>query len=186
MNESEFEAELRQVRPAPASSRLAERVADQLQSELPIVSQNPVPLSPERRVHAANPASALLDLSARRESTVPGWNLWRGLVWAVAGAASAIAILFARAEFSKYATTREQSASQTGPIALNEDPDESVAELVETEDEGLVYDSGDPQPQRQLRLRYLERHTWTNPQSGTVIEFEVPREDVVWMPVAMQ
>ena len=71
-------------------------------------------------------------------------------------------------------------------LALNEDPDESVAELVETEDEGLVYDSGDPQPQRQLRLRYLERHTWTNPQSGTVIEFEVPREDVVWMPVAMQ
>ena len=58
-------------------------------------------------------------------------------------------------------------------------------ELVAAEDQGFVY-GGDQAAQRQFRLVYKERHSWTNPATGAVLEFEVPREDIVLMPVAMQ
>ena len=61
-----------------------------------------------------------------------------------------------------------------------------MSELISANDEGFIYDQNSAEPQRQMRLTYLERHTWTNPRTGAVIEFEVPREDIVLMPVAMQ
>ena len=190
MNESEFEAELRQIEPARPSPRLAERVAAELAAELHLASSNAVSLAPERQVQSFTPASGLLDLHQGSSARPRRWNLWLGLGWAVGGAAAAIAILLARGNFGEHHSSLNQLASQppaTAPsIGIDEEPDQSVAELISTEDEGVVYDSDDSQPQRQLRLTYLERHTWTNSQTGAVIEFEVPREDIVWMPVAMQ
>ena len=83
------------------------------------------------------------------------------------------------------ANIASNSETAVSMVAFNEAPDESVDELIGAQDEGLVY-GADEEPQRQVRMVYLERHTWTNPQTGAVIEFEVPREDIVLMPVAMQ
>jgi hypothetical protein len=187
MNESEFEAELRRVQPARPSPNLAERVAAELEAELQLVKSKAVTLAPDGRLQATMPGAGLLVRSDRSESHARGFSFWAGLGWAFGGAVAAIAaILLTKGDFGQHRTRPTQLAAQPAAIAINEDPDESTAELIDTEDEGLVYDSTDSQPQRQLRLTYLERHTWTNPQTGAVIEFEVPREDVVWMPVAMQ
>jgi hypothetical protein len=184
MKESEFEAELRSLKPVQAGSRLAERIAAELASGKDLVASKALALNPDRRLDALTPTAGLL---ARPQRSSP-WSLWPGLGWALGGAAVAVAVLFViRPGIREQAAAPGlQEALQPAAIALNEEPDESVDELIEAEDEGLVYDSEESQPQRQVRLKYLERHTWTNSESGAVIEFEVPREDVVWMPVAMQ
>jgi len=76
------------------------------------------------------------------------------------------------------------AVEESAAPAVSEEPAESTDELIATDDEGLIYEDGSPQ--RQLRMTYLEHHTWTNPRTGAVIEMEVPREDIVLMPVAMQ
>ena len=186
MNESEFEAELRRIEPVKPSPRLAERIAVELEAEGHAVFSKAVAVSPDRSLQTTLPAAGILARGESTQARSRGWNIWSGLGWAFAGAAAAVALLLARGGFREKTAGPVELPSLTAPIAINEEPDESVAELIATEDEGLVYGADDSQPQRQLRLTYLERHIWTNPQSGAVIEFEVPREDVVWMPVAMQ
>lgn len=39
---------------------------------------------------------------------------------------------------------------------------------------------------RQIRFSSIERHVWNDPDTGARMEVEVPREDVRFMPVAMQ
>jgi hypothetical protein len=188
MNESDFEAELRAVRPARIKSDLAERVAAELASgELHLANNKALATAPERQVASSTRAAGLV--RSDDALSVPSWSIWRGLAWALGGAAAAVAVFLLVGTHggggnSQLAGTED--TSQPARVAINEDPDESVAELISTEDEGLILDTEDAQPQRQLRLTYLERHTWTNPKTGAVIEFEVPREDTVWMPVAMQ
>ena len=82
-------------------------------------------------------------------------------------------------------STAPEKGALVADIALHEEPDASSEEFIEAADDGVVFDA-DAAPQRQMRLTYFERHTWTNPATGAVIEFEIPREDIVWMPVAMQ
>ena len=52
------------------------------------------------------------------------------------------------------------------------------------EDGGIVYD--DNQATHLVRYTTLERHAWTDLATGAHLEVEVPRVDVVLMPVAMQ
>jgi hypothetical protein len=167
MNESDFEKELRALRPAPPAAALEEKIAAELR-----VAQTLV-VAPSRAVSV--PAVGIV---TRRGN--PWFGLLRGLGWAAAGAAAAVLVL----------TMREPSAAPeknalVADVALSEEPDASSEEFIEAADDGVVFDA-DAAPQRQMRLTYFERHTWTNPATGAVIEFEIPREDIVWMPVAMQ
>jgi hypothetical protein len=189
MSESEFEAELRAVHPAQVRSALAERIATELASgELRVANNQAITVAPDRQMQASTPAAGLVPRRAP-DASRGGWSFLRGLAWALGGAAAAVIIIAARSggvgENSRTAG-KPLPVEAPATLAINEDPDESVAELIATEDEGLILDTEDAQPQRQLRLTYLERHIWTNPQTGAVIEVEVPREDIVWMPVAMQ
>ena len=171
MNESEFENELRALRPAAPSATLVEKIARELRSE----------------THAAN--GALAPAAAKRAPTaavVPraerGNSAWlRGLLWICGGAAAAIAIVVS----TRSPEPARELASTAIATTAQFEAGESTNELIDAEDEGLRYDE-DQAPQRQLRLTYIERHTWTNPATGAVIEFEIPREDIVLMPVAMQ
>ena len=159
MNESEFEKELRALSPAAPSASLAARVASEMQK--PILPAQPRAGAIPRPAPAAAP--------------------WRGLLRILGGSIAVAAAI-------SFLTTRDpQPQPQVVPIvAVSGEPDESTDELISADDEGLVYDAAFGTPQRQLRMLYLERHTWTNPATGAVIEFEVPREDIVLMPVAMQ
>jgi hypothetical protein len=169
MNESELEKELRSLRPAKPSDRLAERIAADLKTP---------------SVNAHEPATGLLTLHANRAN---GTRFARPWLLVFAGASAVVIGFFAVAQWTK--PTLRSTALNSEPAsvvtALNETPDESVDELIGARDEGVVY-SEDAEPQRQVRVVYLERHTWTNPKTGAVVEIEVPREDIVLMPVAMQ
>jgi hypothetical protein len=169
MNEPDLEKELRSLLPAKPSARLAERIATELKTQ-------PV------RAHQA--AAGLLTRPANQAN---GTRFARPWLLVFAGAAAVVIGFFAVAQWIKppSRTTASNSESANAITALNETPDDSVDELIGARDEGVVYGE-DAEPQRQVRVVYLERHTWTNPKTGAVVEIEVPREDVVLMPVAMQ
>jgi hypothetical protein len=166
MNESDLEKELRSLLPTKPSAQLAERIATELSAPAARTSE---------------PASGLIARPAKKAVFMRPWSIL------LAGAAAVVIGFFAVALWLKPGSTNIASKSETATpvVALNETPDESVDELIGAQDEGLVYGE-DEEPQRQVRMVYLERHTWTNPQTGAVVEFEVPREDIVLMPVAMQ
>ncbi len=163
MNESEFENELRRVRPARPSENLSDRIAADLSGTM-----------------IATPASGTLTRSARS----PAWRWVARLAWACGGAAVALAAT---------ASGKLGVASQPKPSAsINAEtktPDFEIVdasrELIKAQDEGLLFIS-ETEPQRRMRLSYVERMTWTNPETGAVIEYETPREGVVLMPVALQ
>ena len=175
MNESQFERKLRGVRPAPPSAELVERIAGQL-SEVPESAALTVPA--EVRLERLPAAGRL------RAGPARGWSSWwRGLGWAAAGACAAL-VAMRGVEYSRPSETSLRSVP--APAATAEfQPETSSRELLDARDEGLRYDD-EQAPQRQLRLTFVERHTWTNPVTGAVIHFEVPREDIVLTPVAMQ
>lgn len=166
MNESDLEKELRSLLPKGPSPQLAERIAAELNSPAPAVPQ---------------PAAGVISRPAK-----PGYGFFlkRGVLFALAGCAL-LAVAFWGLSGPQSEKPSVKPGQSAAVAALRETPDESVDELIGAIDEGLVYDEGN-EPQRQVRVEYLERHTWTNPQTGAVIEFEVPREDIVLMPVAMQ
>jgi hypothetical protein len=169
MNESNLEKELRSLTPAKPSAQLAERIAADLNT------------APAR---AHEPAAGLLARPAKQSNGTRFTSPW---LLVFAGAVAVMISFFAIALWMKPQSRIAVSNSEPGSsvVALNETPDESVDELIGARDEGVVYGEGE-EPQRQVRVVYLERHTWTNPKTGAVVEFEVPREDIVLMPVAMQ
>jgi hypothetical protein len=179
MNESDFEQELRALQPSMPSMDLAERIARDLQMEMPAVANGaivPVPAA----IVMPMPTAGIL---SRPRPQRPPWAWLRGLGWACTGAAAVFAILvFTR---TPALTTKPAATTPTLASTAEFQPAEATSELVEAEDQGFVYGE-DQTAQRQFRLVYKERHSWTNLATGAVLEVEVPREDIVLMPVAMQ
>lgn len=169
MNESDLEKELRSLLPAKPSARLAERIAAELNTPV---------------AHPHEPAAGLLTRPPKESRASRFMRPW---ALAISGVAAVVIGFLAVALWMKPGTANTVSKPGLAPavFALSETPDESVDELIDARDEGLVFGE-DEEPQRQVRMVYLERHTWTNPQTGAVVEIEVPREDIVLMPVAMQ
>jgi hypothetical protein len=179
MNESEFEQELRALRPSAPSPELAERIARDLQMPMPETANGalvPVPVAVVTHIPTAG-------LVPRPRPAGSSWAWLRSLAWVGIGAVAVLAI----AVLTR--TPKPLTTTETAPGALASEtefqPAEATSELVEAEDQGFVYNE-DQTAQRQFRLVYRERHSWTNPATGAVLEFEVPREDIVLMPVAMQ
>jgi hypothetical protein len=173
-NESEFETQLRSLKPVAPSPELAERIAAELRTV------QSVTVAPARAIGHVPAAGSL---QPQRAEAI--WiGLLRRLLWAGVGAAAAVIVLSARAP---QAQPLAPAAPTTLPIESTAAPAaEESSELIAATSEGVLLNGDSSEPQQQMRLTYLERHVWTNPQTGAVIEFEVPREDVVLMPVAMQ
>lgn len=169
MNESDLEKELRSLLPMKPSAQLAERIAADLKT-------------PARR--EPEPAAGLINRPAKQQDANRFKRPW---FLALAGLAVVMISLLTVALLTKPGSAKLASKPEAPNTvaALSETPDQSVDELIDAKDEGLVYGEDD-ELQRQVRAVYIERHTWTNPQTGAVVEFEVPREDIVLMPVAMQ
>lgn len=171
MNESDLEQELRSLKPSLPSSSLASRIAGDLEN-----SHLPPTLMQVQYAGEVVPASR------------------RRRVWWMAGlgfaSVFALVLLLSRLpdshdERDEFSEGQPATAANPAAALLSDSPSELVNELIGAEDEGIVR-TEDAEPSRQLRVVYLERQIWTNPKSGAVIEFEVPREDIVLMPVAMQ
>jgi hypothetical protein len=168
LNESELEQQLRQLRPHPASAALEGKIALALEQRDWSLAERVPTAAVIRR---ARPASF-------------SWTKWlQGVGWALAGAAAAVAVI-AVARHDETPPSRMTEVALSAPAATFE-PTESTQEIVNAEDEGVVLDS-DQEPVRQVRYHSLERHVWVNPQTGARMEFEIPREDVRFISVAMQ
>ncbi|MEO8350984.1 MAG: hypothetical protein ABI680_04595 [Chthoniobacteraceae bacterium] len=164
MNESDFENELRRTRPAAPSASLRDRVAENL---------------------AIPPIAATAASGKLRRSESSSAARWFGrLAWACGGAAIALVASF---PMKKDASIEPLPAVPAKAPATPPDFEivDASRELIKAQDEGLLF-IRETEPQRRMRLSYVERTTWTNPETGAVIEYETPREGVVLMPVALQ
>jgi len=163
MNESEFEDELRALRPIQPSTETAAAISRELKSAL-------------------LPAERAGVISKPRESLAS--RILTGFCWAAGGAAVAL-LVFMFGPDLRSSETKAPIAS-TAPVPDNVfQRTASSRELIRAEDRGLYYNT-DHQPEEVLRYSSVERHIWKNPATGARVEVEVPREDVVVIPVSFQ
>ena len=164
MNESEFENELRALRPLNPPATIEAAIARDL---------------------AAAPYA---EEGARDEArwSRGGWSVQRlfsSLGWALGGAAVASAIiLLPYGPRLAPALPAPVAPSRAAGSFL---PTESSRELLGAEDGGVTYDDNHA-PAEVLRYSSIERHVWANPSTGARVEIKVPREDVVLLPVSFQ
>lgn len=176
MNESEFENELRALRPVAPNPALEQRIGTALRDADALDTQ----IEAEAALRVAHGSS---ESSTTLRDAFREWL--QRLGWALAGAAAAVAIMTIA---NRPTPSRSPEIAASAPAT-----DASVAavaaggesELVDAEQTGILYTEG-AEPFRQMRFRSLERYAWTDPDTGARIEVEVPREDIVTMPVAMQ
>ncbi len=172
MNESDFENELRALVPARPSEALAQRIARDLQPA---------------RATAIRGLRAGMIAPARPRNLLA--RIFPATAWLATGAAAALLAVVAihtqkttptapTAPLEIAAATAEPKPADLGEIATSR-------ELVTATEEELLLDA-DQEPARRMRFTFIERHTWTDPESGDSVEVQIPREDVLIVPVAMQ
>ncbi|HEY3898617.1 MAG TPA: hypothetical protein VGM54_08395 [Chthoniobacter sp.] len=175
MNDAEFEKNLRQLlRPAEPSADLEARIRHDLLAP---------DIQPEKPAAVPFAAASLPALLLR---------LLRDFGWACAGGAAVLVVLAlvhgwprpgSEPMTATAAATNPAPAEAAQPAAFEHD--ETTHDLVSTEgsDEVIETDEG---PAREVRYSYVERHAWSNPQTGARVVLEVPREDVYLVPVSLQ
>ena len=169
-NESDFESQLRALRPVAPSPALEDGIARQLASS--------------RAIATVEARAAVIQRRAVAEDA-PGFfeRLFPGLRWALAGAAGTAAVFLTVSHFQKAEVSPEKKST---PVAESDfEPVEITRDLVAAEDGGLVYEN-EAEPARVVRYTTLEHHVWTHPVTGARLEVEIPREDIVLVPIAMQ
>jgi len=212
MNDSNFETSLRAFRPSTPPAAIEARLAAGL--------SNPEP-SPTKKDR--EPVSIRFE-QAREPFLV---RCFHNLGWAIAGAASAVAVIAlcpqkpapekretpqtsqtsdarmaAPLERRNLSSTPLASAESSAtpvsfvpipaslPVGSGETNDfqtvETTRELISTEEEGQVLYRNGNTPMRQVRSRYREHHSWTNPRTGARVDIEIPREDVFLKPISLQ
>jgi hypothetical protein len=206
MNDSHFESGLRALRPASPPAELEERIAAGLSHPEPSPAGNrrePVSIRFEqareslliRCFHslgwaiagAASAVAAIALYPAKPAPEMPGTPAARMSAhfeprnlnsMAAVGAASSATKISA----IPIAASLPAGSGETGDFQAVE----TTRELISTEEEGqLLYQNGNS-AMRQVRNRYRERHSWTNPRTGARVDIEIPREDVFLKPVSLQ
>lgn len=168
MNESDFENELRKLRPAAPPPRLEQAIARELETPVTVLKRHEHPR-----------AGVII---RPKESALP--RLLSGLGWAFGGAAVALI-----ATISLYPLPADQPVAQVpAAIEVEEDffePSESSRQLLAAEESDVIY-TEEEEPTRVVRYNSMERYVWANPSTGAQVEVEVPREDIVLLPVSFQ
>ena len=158
----QFEEQLRSIQPAAPSMELGDRIGSAIASV-------------ERRKRMAQ------------------WRMagaWGGLAAAAAALITFGILLFnGRLEIATSSQGAEESALPT--LALEDSPaaqpDAFRPVLAENNlkgriDEGIVFlDNG--LTARRYRYEFIDRVVWRNPSDGAVVEMEIPRDEVVLIPV---
>lgn len=173
MNASDLENELRALAPARPTDRLAREIAAQLRT----------------------PAAPSLHASAAETEAAPNWlaQYFTSLGW-LATAALVIAAAIFGFRPAKPLAPREPLVAEVQPTVPADSAADSTdslrqvevtTQLVQADEEDLILD-GSEEPSRRLRFTFIEHQTWTDPETGALIEVEIPRQDVLVVPVAMQ
>lgn len=168
MNESEFENELRALRPSNPTPEMEEAIRRELRSG-PFLKE----VAGDRETARSLPRESILS------------QILTGLCWAAGGATAAVLalLLFQSQRNSPRSEAPPALAAASSANAYQETT--ATTELLKAEDGGLLYDKNE-QPEEVLRYSSMERHAWENPVTGARVEVEVPREDVVLVPVSFQ
>jgi len=167
MNDTELENHLRDLlRPAAPSPELRERIRGDLggtMKKLPAYSGT-IP----------RPKRSFTQM------------LMQNFGWACTGAAAVLAVM-------AVLPSKQAPVTEIAPVQMAENTaktntfehDETTNELVATQDSEQLVETTDG-PAREVHYTYLERHAWSNPQTGARVYLEVPREDVYLLPVSLQ
>jgi len=167
--DSEIEDLLRALRPRPPRAELEESIGAQIAARTIAVAERLPAAAVLRRGPAAAPAR---------------W--WQGWGWAFAGAVTAAVIIVGAEHFSSPPAAALATAVPAEPFVTEQlEHVDSTAEIVATEDEGLVL-TDNAEPVHRVRFTSYERHIWTNPATGALMEYTVPREDIRLTPIALQ
>lgn len=163
MNEPEFEEQLRAIRPAAPRRAVEDRIAAEIGRVATVGTLQP-------------PARSIFT------------RLLPGLGWSAAGAAIGIATMLAlgltgeRPARSKHEATSQTPAATA--VELSDSDMELEHEVLDIEEQGIV-DGTDAGPSRLVRYESMERRRWSD-GTGAVTVLEVPREDLVLIPVSFQ
>jgi len=168
-SESEIEEQLRALRPRPPSHELEGKISAALASRAIVAAERVPAAAVLRRGPSATPA------------TPARW--WQGMGWAFTGAVTAAVVIVM---VDRPAPEVPLAVASTAPfLAETLEHVDASAELVTTEDEGLVL-TEEAEPAHRIRFTSYERHVWTNPTTGALMEYIVPREDIRLTPIALQ
>jgi hypothetical protein len=166
---SELEAELKKLRPRPASPDLAARIETSLAQE------------------AAGRGIATAGVLPKRRNLRPNWfALGLGL------AAAATFLLLARMNVdrpSKSTGLALLTPAPIGPAAKVDDafiPSAMTQVVYDRKDEGLHFAEGADEPMRRLRSKKRETMQWKNPKTGASLRVSYPTEEVTLVPISGQ
>ena len=167
---SELEAELKKLRPRPASPDLAARIEIGLAQE------------------AAGRGVATAGVLPKARRFRPNWfALGLGL------AAAATFLLLARVNVDRPSKAPGLALLTPAPItpAAKETADTFVPSAMtqvvyDRKDEGLHFTEGQEEPMRRVRSRKRETVQWKNPQTGASLRVSYPTEEVTLIPVVGQ
>ena len=168
MNESELEEQLRSLRPVAPAAALQETIAREL-------AHAPVAVA-----------------SSERETESIVTRILHGLPWAIGGAAAAVVVMIvieqpgSRAVAEKAPEPHNEPVNEEVAAASLEFRAETPSHEILHAVEGDVIFAEQEEPTRLVRVNSLERRTWLNPHTGAQIAVELPREDLLLVPVAYQ
>jgi hypothetical protein len=166
---SELEAELKKLRPRPASPDLAARIEISLAQE------------------AAGRGTATAGVLPKRRNFRPNWfALGLGL------AAAATFLLLARMNVDRPSKAPGLALLTPAPIvpaARVDDafiPSAMTQVVYDRKDEGLHFAEGADEPVRRLRSKKRETVQWKNPKTGASLQVSYPTEEVTLVPISGQ
>ena len=167
---SELEADLKKLRPAPASADLALRIERALEREEKL------------------PTAGVL--SRPEDRTNGWWSLGLGLT------AIAALLVIGLTFFDHPPQTQNVASTAANPsrpldVPATLPPGFQPAGLTQvvfsSRDEGLLFSPNESQaPRRRLRYETRETMRWRNPQTGASVRVSYPAEQVVLTPVSFQ
>jgi hypothetical protein len=167
---SELEAELKKLRPRPASPDLAARIEIGLAEE----------------VAGRGTATAGVLPKQERRFRLNWFALGLGL------AAATTFLLLARVNVDRPAKSPGLALLTPAPITpaakvVNEFVPTAMTQVVyDRKDEGLHFADGSDEPMRRVRSRKRETVQWKNPQTGASLRVSYPKEEVTLIPVSGQ
>ena len=166
---SELEAELKKLRPRPASPGLATRIEIGLAQE------------------AAGRGTATAGVLPKQRKFRPNWiALGLGL------AAAATFLLLARMNVDRPAKSTGLALLTPAPILPAAKVDDALVPSALTQvvydrkDEGLHFAEGADEPMRRVRSRKRETMQWNNPKTGASLRVSYPTEEVTLVPISGQ
>lgn len=154
----------------------------------------------EQRLRAAQPVLPRQEIARdihramQQASRRQRMSHWRSLTaWSGLAVAASVIVTFGILLFNGRFSLVNENQVPDVPVALNVEPgldggaDDFRPVLAENNlksriDEGIVF-LRNGMTARQYRYEFLDRVVWENPSDGAILELEIPREEVVLVPV---